>query len=129
MSEVQMVRVWDPLVRIFHWALVVAFFTAYFTEGDLWRSLHVSAGYTVLGLVLARVLWGVIGSPHARFRDFVVGPRTVVAYLKDMLHGRARRFTGHNPAGGAMIVLMLASLVMTTVSGVALYGADAGLGP
>jgi cytochrome b len=122
------VRVWDPFVRIFHWLLVLLFTLAYVT-GEEPLSLHVYAGYAVFGLVLLRVLWGVVGTPHARFSDFVYRPSEVLAYVKDTLALRARRYLGHNPAGGAMILLMLVSLVLVSVSGFAVYGLEKGAGP
>jgi cytochrome b len=122
------VRVWDPLVRVFHWTLAVAFLTAYLVEDD-WLGLHVVAGYTVLGLVLFRLVWGAIGTRHARFTDFVHSPTAVLAYLKDALAIRARRYLGHNPAGGAMVIALLVSLTFTSVSGLALYGYGEFSGP
>jgi len=115
------VRTWDLLIRLFHWTLVAAFFTAYFIEDD-WMSLHVLAGYTVLGLLLFRLVWGVIGTHHARFTSFVCSPAKTLAYLKDALAFRAGRYLGHNPAGAAMIIAMLFSLSATAVTGLALYG-------
>jgi cytochrome b len=115
------VRVWDPLIRLFHWCLAAAFLTAWLT-GDDWLDLHVAAGYTVLGLVLLRLVWGVIGTRHARFTDFVRAPAVVLSYLKDALVLRARRYLGHNPAGGAMVIALLVSLSLASVSGLALYG-------
>jgi len=117
----RVVRTWDPLIRLFHWTLVAAFFTAYLIEDD-WMSLHVLAGYTVLGLLLFRLIWGVIGTRHARFTDFVCSPAKTLAYLKDAIAFRARRYLGHNPAGAAMIIAMLFSLTATAVTGLALYG-------
>jgi len=117
----RVVRTWDPLIRLFHWTLVAAFFTAYLIEDD-WMSLHVLAGYTVLGLLLFRIIWGVIGTRHARFTDFVCSPAKTLAYLKDAIAFRARRYLGHNPAGAAMIIAMLFSLTATAVTGLALYG-------
>ena len=128
MKTSSMVKVWDPLVRIFHWSLVLAFFTAYFTEDDF-LTLHTYAGYTVLGLVFFRVLWGIVGTRHARFSSFVTSPTTAWQYLKDTLRLRAKRYLGHNPAGGAMIVLLLLSLLITTASGIATYGAVESAGP
>ena len=122
------VRVWDPFVRIFHWLLVLLFTLAYFTGEDL-LSLHVYAGYAVFGLILLRMLWGVVGTPHARFSDFVYRPSRVISFVKDTLALRARRYLGHNPAGGAMILLMLVSLLLVSVSGVAIYGIEKGAGP
>jgi len=122
------IEVWDPLVRLFHWALVAAFFIAYFTEDD-WLSWHVVAGYTVLGLVLFRLLWGLIGTSPARFSNFVRSPGVTLTYLKEVFTGKAARYVGHNPAGGAMIIALLLGLLATTVSGLMLYGADAWQGP
>jgi len=122
------VRVWDPLVRVFHWTLAAAFLTAYLVEDD-WLALHVLAGYTVLGLVLFRLVWGAIGTRHARFTDFVRSPAAVLTYMKDALAIRARRYLGHNPAGGAMVIALLASLTFTSVSGLALYGHGEFSGP
>ncbi len=128
MNVTTQVKVWDPLVRIFHWSLVIAFFIAYITEDDLLQ-VHVWAGYTVLALVLWRLLWGVIGTAHARFTDFVFRPAAVVSYVKDVVALRAKRYLGHNPAGGAMIIALLVSLLLATISGLAVYGADQGAGP
>jgi len=122
------VKVWDPLVRAFHWLLVIGFFTAYFTEDDF-LTVHVYAGYTVLALILMRLVWGFIGSRHARFSSFVTAPRVAWQYVKDTLMFRAKRYLGHNPAGGAMIVLLLISLLITTMTGLAAYGASETAGP
>jgi len=128
MSSQQYIKVWDPFIRLFHWTLVIAFTVAYVTEDDL-ITLHTWAGYIVLALLVARLVWGLIGSRHARFSDFVFSPRTVIAYMKDTLQLRARRYLGHNPAGGAMVILMIVSLLITSVTGVVLYGAEEGAGP
>lgn len=122
------VRVWDPFVRIFHWLLVLTFTLAYVTGEEL-EVLHNNAGYAVLGLVLLRIVWGFIGSRHARFRDFVYPPAEVQGFLRDTLRQRAQRYLGHNPAGGAMILVMLLSLIITTVTGIAFYGIEDGAGP
>ncbi|MCP5162174.1 MAG: cytochrome b/b6 domain-containing protein [Hahellaceae bacterium] len=122
------VRVWDPLVRLFHWFLVGAFFLAYLTEDDF-ITIHSWAGYTVLGLLVIRIVWGLIGTRHARFSDFVYSPKNILIFLKDTLALRAKRYLGHNPAGGAMVILLMLSLIATTVSGVVLFGVDEGQGP
>jgi cytochrome b len=74
MSESNTVKVWDPLVRTFHWALAAAFAIAYASGGDDWLPLHTAACYVVLGLVLVRLVWGFVGREHARFSSFVYGP-------------------------------------------------------
>ena len=135
------IPVWDPLVRVFHWTLVISFCAAYLSEGELFEAVqdrlsgeglqlvHVWAGYLIAGLLLWRVVWGFVGPRHARFSDFVRGPRESFCYLKDALTLRATRYLGHNPAGGAMIVALLLSLAATVVTGMALYGADKAMGP
>lgn len=110
------VRVWDPLVRVFHWGLVAAFATAWLTADEL-QQVHEIAGYTVAGLVAFRLLWGVVGSRYARFAQFIKGPGDTLAYLSDMTRGRERRYLGHNPAGAAMIVALLVTLSGTAFTG------------
>lgn len=122
------IKVWDPVVRIGHWTVVIAFFTAYFTEDDF-LTLHVWAGYVIGAVVCFRLIWGFIGSRHARFADFVRSPSTTFRYLADLSRNRARRYLGHNPAGGAMILALLIFLAGTVFSGVMLYGLEEGAGP
>ncbi len=115
------VRVWDPFVRFFHWSLTGAVLIAFLT-GDALEGLHVFAGYVVMGLIAARLVWGVIGPKHARWWDFVRGPRAIEAYLGDVLRGHPARYLGHSPAGGAMAVALIAGLVLTTLSGLVAQG-------
>jgi cytochrome b len=119
--ETQRVRVWDPFVRLFHWILALAVLVAFLTEDEL-QGLHTQAGYLVLGLIAARLVWGVIGPRHARWWDFVRGPRAVLAYLQDVLRGHPARYLGHNPAGGAMAVALIVGLLGTTLTGIATLG-------
>ena len=122
------VRIWDPLLRIFHWSLAVGFGVAYLTEDDL-LSVHVWAGYLILGLILFRLLWGFLGPRPARWTDFVRAPAEIAAYLGDVVRFRAGRYLGHNPAGGVMVVALLLSLTATGLSGLALYGGQELSGP
>jgi cytochrome b len=122
------VRVWDPLVRLIHWVLVAAFAVGYAT-GDDWLTPHVWAGYVAGGAVALRLVWGLIGTKHARFTDFVYGPRAVKAYLADLVAFSARRYLGHSPAGGVMIVALLAAMAITVVTGLVLYGGAEQAGP
>ncbi len=121
------IKVWDPLVRLFHWSLVLAFATAYATEDD-YMALHVYAGYTIAGLLLIRLIWGFVGTQHARFSDFVRPPHEAWSYLKETITFKAKRYLGHNPAGGLMIVALLLSLLLTTLTGLGAYGIE-GHGP
>jgi cytochrome b len=117
-AEPQRVRVWDPFVRLFHWGLAFAVLVAFVTEDEL-QGLHTAAGYTVMGLIGARLVWGVIGPRHARWWDFMRGPRNVLAYLLDVLRGHPARYLGHNPAGGAMAIALIVGLLGTALTGVA----------
>lgn len=128
MNETETVKIWDPLVRVFHWSLAGSFLIAYLTEDDL-LSLHTFAGYALLGLLGFRLLWGLMGTRHARFSDFVKSPAVTLAYLKDIVAAHPRRYLGHNPAGGAMVVALLVALTLTGLSGVAVYGAQEFAGP
>jgi cytochrome b len=122
------VRVWDPVVRLGHWVLVLAFAVAYLTEGEP-EWLHIWAGYALALTVALRVLWGFIGPRRARFSDFVTGPGEVMAYLGALVSGRATRHLGHSPAGGAMTVALLAALAVTAFTGMGTLAASEGEGP
>lgn len=109
------VRVWDPFVRLFHWGTVALFATAFLSTDEKW--LHEPIGYALIALVSLRIVWGFIGTHHARFANFVVSPGAVLRYLRQLREGRAPRHLGHNPAGGMMILLLLAMLVLVAGSG------------
>ena len=128
MKSQELIKVWDLPLRIFHWLLVAGFFIAYLTEDEL-LTVHVWAGYLVFGLLLFRLVWGFIGNDYARFSNFLCSPVKSVIYVKDVIALRAKRYLGHNPVGAAMIVLLLISLLMTSITGFAVYGADQGAGP
>lgn len=112
------VKVWDLFVRIFHWSLVASFAVAFFSgeDRDL-RALHLWAGYAGAALVGLRILWGFAGTHYARFGQFVRAPRTILSYVRDVAMGREARYLGHNPAGGAMIVLLLLSMLGLGITG------------
>lgn len=109
-------HVWDVAVRLFHWTLVTTVLTAWLTGGSGNR-IHEISGSAVAALLVFRLIWGIVGTRHARFIDFVCRPRTLRSYLRDILSNRAERHVGHNPAGGAMIVAMLTGLAVTVVTG------------
>jgi cytochrome b len=121
-SGQRMLRVWDPAVRLFHWLLVIAVGIDMLLEDG--TDLHAAAGYVVLGLVAFRFVWGFIGTPHARFANFVRGPGAIRRYLSSLRSPRPERHLGHNPLGAAMIVALL--LVLAVVAGTgALLNTDA----
>lgn len=121
------IRVWDPLVRLFHWGLVLTFVISYLT-GEEESSLHINAGYAVLGLITFRLIWGLVGTRHARFSDFLTTSSAAIGYLKS-LAGKPRRYIGHNPAGGWMVITMLVTLLVVTMSGLKVYAIEEGMGP
>lgn len=116
------VRVWDPFVRLFHWALVPLFLVAYLT-GDDKGQLHRYVGYTILGLVIARIFWGLVGTEYSRFNNFVCSPAKALTYLKDLPSGRSIRYTGHNPAAAWMIIFLLFNTIVICLSGYVAYTA------
>lgn len=113
------VAVWDPLVRVLHGALIVLFAVAVIS-GDDYPRVHEWAGYGVLAIVALRIVWGLVGPKHARFGYFVVRPRRIIAYARDMARGHAPRFLGHNPLGGLMVVALLGTLLVISGTGVAM---------
>jgi len=125
------VSVWDPAVRIAHWLLVLAFAVAYLTaeeETDGPDLVHVWGGYVVGAIIAFRVIWGFVGPQHARFSDFVCGPAAALKYLADLMRGRAKRYLGHSPAGGVMVLALLVCLAGTVGTGLIAYG-EQGKGP
>lgn len=121
------IYVWDPLIRIFHWSLVVLFVIAYLS-GEEESSIHTLSGYGIIGLLVFRLVWGFVGSAHARFSDFMFSPASVTAYLKSMFSNRPEHYTGHNPAGAYMIYALLIMLVVVSHTGLKVYGLE-GHGP
>ncbi|MBX6320043.1 cytochrome b/b6 domain-containing protein [Pigmentiphaga sp.] len=115
MSTPSKIRVWDLPVRIFHWLLVACVVGAYVTikAGGLWTEYHMLFGYAVLGLILFRIVWGFVGSQHARFSSFLRGPCAVLAYLK----GTTPRRPGHNPLGAWSVLAMILLLGYQAVTG------------
>ena len=117
-----------PGLELFHWSLVVGFSVAYLTEDDL-LTVHVWAGYVVGLLIVARIVWGLVGSRHARFSDFIYDPATTLRYVRDLVLFRAQRHLGHSPGGGAMVITLLLFLTATVLTGLIVYGGDQQAGP
>jgi len=115
-------RIWDLPVRLIHGLFIACFAGAWLTaETERFRLLHVGLGLAMAGLALFRVVWGFAGTRHARFADFVRGPRAVAGYLRSLLEGRPQHHAGHNPAGGWAILGLLALMAVTTATGWATY--------
>lgn len=121
------ILVWDLPVRVFHWLMVLSFTGAYVTaESESWRLVHVTLGYTMAGLVVFRILWGLIGTRYARFATFVRGPKAIARYVSTLLRGKPEHYTGHNPAGALAIVALLLLSLVVGASGWAVYNDVAG---
>jgi len=109
------IKVWDPFIRLFHWSVVGLFFANYWLIES--GSLHDWLGYTLAALVAMRLVWGVIGSPYARFRNFFPTPKRVKSYVTDLLNSRPTQCLGHNPVGSLMILTLLSLLIVLSLSG------------
>jgi cytochrome b len=117
-------QVWDLPVRVCHWALVAAFITSYVTNrlGVGYFKYHVWSGYAVIVLVAFRILWGLVGTRHARFRHFVRGPVHTLRYTVGWLRGETHYHAGHNPLGAWMVIALLTAMFLQAASG--LFGND-----
>ncbi len=117
-------QVWDLPVRIFHWGLVAAVVAAFVTNklGVSYFKYHVWAGYAVIVLVAFRLLWGLVGTRHARFWNFLRGPSETLAYARDLLTGEDKHYPGHNPLGALMVLTLLGALAAQSILG--LFGND-----
>jgi cytochrome b len=125
----RIVLVWDIPIRVFHWLIVALVAAAYATWRLNWMVLHGWVGYAVLTLLLFRLLWGFLGSETARFSRFLTSPRIVVQHLKHALRREPDRQVGHNPAGGWMVLLLLALLLVETLTGLYVANDIADEGP
>ncbi|MFT7594852.1 MAG: cytochrome b [Paracoccaceae bacterium] len=112
----QKIKVWDPLVRIFHWSLVVGFAAnALFLDDD--SKLHQWVGYAVVALVLVRIVWGFVGARYARFSSFPPSLEGATGQLTDIATGRKRFHPGHSPLGALMIYNLLFSMLAIGATG------------
>lgn len=112
----QDIKVWDPLVRLFHWSLVLAFgANALIIDDD--SKPHQWVGYAVVGLVLARLVWGFAGTRYARFASFPPSLSGALEQMGDIATGRKRPHVGHTPLGALMIYNLLAALLLVGLSG------------
>ena len=115
----QRILVWDVPTRVFHWLLAVSFAGAFLTaESERYREIHVTLGYTLLGLIAFRLVWGFLGSRYARFRSFLFRPVEIIAYVTSLAKARPAHYAGHNPAGSVSVFLLLALGMLTGASGV-----------
>lgn len=125
----QRILIWDIPTRIFHWLLAVSFAGAFLTaESERYRDIHVVLGYTLLGLIAFRLVWGFVGSRYARFRSFLFKPGEIAAYVASLLKAKPAHYMGHNPAGSVAVFALLALGLLTGLAGVIVFrdiGGDA----
>jgi cytochrome b len=110
------VPVWDPFVRLFHWSLVACVLLNLFVleDGEL---LHRWSGYLASALVMARIVWGFVGSRHARFADFFPTPARLGSHLRALRAGELPQHRGHNPLGALMMLALLALVLALGLTG------------
>lgn len=115
----QLIRVWDLPVRLFHALLAVAILGLFITAnlGGNWMEWHKKIGFFVMGLIMFRVVWGFIGSYHARFINFVRAPSAVFVYAKGLLKPNGKHFLGHNPMGALSVLALLGTLAFQAITG------------
>ena len=121
------IKVWDIFIRVFHWSLVASIIVQLITAESL-KNVHATVGYFIFIMLLIRIVWGFVGSKHARFSDFIYPPKDILDYLKGIFKGNPKHYIGHNPAGGAMVIALLFCLLLTTFAGLKTLGAQ-GKGP
>lgn len=112
-------RVWDVPVRIFHWLLVLLIVSQIVcvSIGGNAMEYHVLGGYAILTLISFRIVWGLFGTPHARFVNFIRGPLAVLRYVRSLAGSGHEQHAGHNPLGGWSVIAMLASVLVQAISG------------
>lgn len=116
------ILVWDLPTRVFHWLLALSFAGAFLTaESERLRDVHVTLGYTMLGLIAFRLLWGLVGTRYARFTSFAYRPRQVMSYIKSLLTRSPQHYLGHNPAGSWAIYALLGLSALAGATGYATY--------
>ena len=123
------ITIWDAPTRLFHWLAAALVAAAYVTWRLDWMDWHARVGYALLALVLFRLLWGFFGSETARFARFLASPRAAARHLAHIFRREPDRQLGHNPAGGWMVILLLALLLGETLTGVYVNNDVADEGP
>ena len=118
----QRILVWDMPTRVFHWLLALSFAGAFLTaETERYRDIHLMLGYTFLGAIIFRIIWGFVGTRYARFRSFLFQPGMVIRYIRSLFGKAPEHHIGHNPAGAVAIFLILGLGILIGLSGILLY--------
>jgi cytochrome b len=116
-NNIELMKVWDVPVRLFHWSLVLGFVLAYLSAEAHILEVHVLIGYALIFLLTFRVVWGFAGNQFARFKSFIFSPQETMNYLRSMGTGHPMHYYGHNPVGALMVFGMLALLMAIFTSG------------
>ncbi|MET0355726.1 MAG: cytochrome b/b6 domain-containing protein [Cellvibrio sp.] len=125
------VKIWDLPVRVFHWSLVILFITAYVTNslGPNYFKYHLWSGYALIILVVFRLIWGLVGTYHARFINFVSNPVATIKYALSVFKRKDAHYLGHNPLGAVMVVVLLLAILVQAVTGLFTNDEIINLGP
>jgi cytochrome b len=110
------VKVWDPVVRLFHWTVALGCIANLTVLREV-KSVHRYVGYVVLAAVAIRLVWGIVGTRHARFPDFAPSPQRLLGYLKALMRGQEPRYIGHNPAGALMMLALIGLVIVCGATG------------
>lgn len=118
----QKILVWDLPTRVFHWLLAFSFFGAIVTqESEKYRLFHVTFGYTMLGLIIFRLIWGIIGTRYSKFSSFFYGFKEIKGYILGLLENRPVHYLGHNPLGSIAIYLILTIILGISITGYCIF--------
>ena len=118
LDKKQSVLVWDFPVRVFHWLLVISFAGAWLTsESEAQQLIHYAFGYSACALILFRIVWGIVGTRHARFTDFIKGPTATWQHIKSLLVGRQYSGSGHNPVGALVMISLMILILLIDLTG------------
>lgn len=117
--QVQRTRIWDPALRAFHWLLALLVIANWVLGkfGPDIMTLHFWLGYTILGLLIFRLIWGFVGPESARFSNLIYSPRRVLSYLRQMGRRSPSHWPGHAPAGALAVIAILLVLLWQVGTG------------
>lgn len=113
------VKVWDGATRLWHWSIVLLMIFLWYSAeiADDLMDWHMRAGRLLLGLIVFRIVWGFIGSDTSRFANFIKSPAEIIHYLKNKSQNHSTEQVGHNPAGGIMVLVLIAGLIVQATTG------------
>lgn len=113
----QPVKVWDWSVRVFHWSLPILIFLMWFSQDQGEMERHILFGQVLMGMLTYRLIWGVIGTPYARFKHFLYGPKAFIAYATGFFSDNKPHYLSHNPMGGLMVFVLMGAVIFQLVTG------------